>query len=850
MKTSTRWLACPVALLFFLFQNTVTADLLMWWSFDEEAGSDTVIDRTGNGHDGDLMNFDFSEDSDLEPDAGKFGGAVHFDGFDDYVFNTTGFQPGGTAFTYAYFFKPDEPDYTVGHVRDDHIYSNARPHFSFSRDGGGDGQLGMYFTMNGDTQVKSATSEWANDTWHHVAWTFDGETVRMFVNGVEEGFEERAGEHTVQGDGRFSLGSNAGNNPYDGYMDDLTVWDETLPASDLLSLTQVGAEAFLDQRNLDTDGDGLPDLWEQAIIDADAGDAITELADVATDGDFDNDGSSNEAEFNRGTNPVNPDTDNDGLPDGAETNTDQWESVSMTGTAPRNSDSDGDGLSDGVENPDLPFDPANPETQPGTNPNLADTDQDGWPDRAELGAGTDPTDSASAPAVGQRLLFVGANPDPSHTGDPAAMAFFQERYGELAVDYVQASAVQPGDELEYGVLILSSSPGSGNMRGKFQDSPIPILNWEEALARNAAGEFAVTDGRLRDVSEHSIVIKEEHPITAGFEVGSTVDMTEGDSDFWWSTEAQAPGSLSLACDDDDENSLFLTIVEEGAELLDGRSAAGRRVMLGVTDNGFNTLTEDGFTLVGQAIDWLLGIADGGPQVPSIISVAADDGVRIDFATPQPESPHVLEQSVSLMPGIWQMVADATLESVGDLFRFTAVKPAGPANHYRVGMLPPPPLFTTDFEDGAEGWTATTTAGTTEWELGTPAASNLTTARSGVNAYGTDLDALYGDGVMASLRTPVIDLTDAGRPRLSFWYVVDATEDAEGVQLRILDETGGEPALFVHDEIFWGTTGDWAEFTLTIPTEARDRKIIIEWLLLTDGNLPNGEGLFLDDVTVD
>ena len=317
MKTKTLLSRlCCLAAILIPTAHQGSAELLMWWSFDEEAGSDTVVDRSGNEHDGELMNFDFDDESDFVPDAGKFGGAIRFDGSDDFVNNVTGFQPGDEAFTYSYFFKPDEDDYTDGHDRDDHIYSNARPHFSFSRDNGGDGQLGMYFTMGGDTEVKSTTSEWDNDTWYHIAWTYDGEEIRVYVDGVEEDSQARTGAHTVQGDGRFNIGSNAGNNAYDGFMDDMTVWDEALSATDLLAITQNGVEAFLAERNVDSDEDELPDIWEQQIVDANEDDAITTVAEVLPGDDFDDDGSLNENEFNAGTIPTDPDTDDDGLMDG------------------------------------------------------------------------------------------------------------------------------------------------------------------------------------------------------------------------------------------------------------------------------------------------------------------------------------------------------------------------------------------------------------------------------------------------------------------------------------------------------------------------------------------------------
>ncbi|MEZ5330357.1 MAG: LamG-like jellyroll fold domain-containing protein [Verrucomicrobiales bacterium] len=612
---------CSVSLFAALISMTgysAHADLLVWWSFDEEAGSDVVVDQSGNDNDGDLINFDFTEESDFVPDGGKFGGAILFDGFDDYVGNATDFQPKGEAFTYSYFFKPAEDDYAEGHERDDHIYSNARPHFSFSRDNGGDGQMGMYYNIGADTQVKTTTSEWSSEEWHHVAWTYNGVDVVIYVNGVEEDSQPGGGVHTVQGDGRFNLGSNAGASAaaYNGFMDDLTVWDEALSPSDILTIAQDGVAQFLEQRNVDSDGDDLPDIWEQQIVDASEDDAIATVTDVTGDADFDNDGSSNANEFAKSTDPTDPDTDDDTLLDGVETNTGIWVSLSDTGTNPGKADTDEDGLADNVENPDLAFDPAKPAEQPGTNPNTGDSDGDGFLDLSEVNLGTDPTDPASKPELGTRILFVGgALGDPTTGADQAVMDFLVERYGEENVDYVGADEAQTGDELEYSVLILSSTFGSGSARGKFQDSIVPILNWEEAIARDAAGEFAMASDRPKDNSEHSIVIKVEHPITAGFDVDSTVQLTDGAAEFWWATGDLAPGSVALACDDDDDLNSFLQIIEQGDELINGSPSPGRRIMLGFTDATFNVLTDDALTLFGQAVDWLAGLSSSSSGTP-------------------------------------------------------------------------------------------------------------------------------------------------------------------------------------------------------------------------------------------
>ena len=81
--------------------------------------------------------------------------------------------------------------------------------------------------------------------------------------------------------------------------------------------------------------------------------------------DKDNDGLTKREELELGTDPNNPDTDGDGLKDGAE--------VKQYNTDPNNSDTDGDGLKDGEE-----------VMKYKTNPLKADTDNDGLNDYAEV----------------------------------------------------------------------------------------------------------------------------------------------------------------------------------------------------------------------------------------------------------------------------------------------------------------------------------------------------------------------------------------------------------------------------------------------------------------------------------
>ena len=120
--------------------------------------------------------------------------------------------------------------------------------------------------------------------------------------------------------------------------------------------------------------------------------------DQGAECDPDEDNVTNIVEMANGTNPNDPDTDNDGLSDGVETNTGIFVSVSDTGTNPKSADTDGDGLSDSSENPALAWDPENAANQPGTDPNDPDSDDDTVSDGEEIAAGTDPTIDTRPPA--------------------------------------------------------------------------------------------------------------------------------------------------------------------------------------------------------------------------------------------------------------------------------------------------------------------------------------------------------------------------------------------------------------------------------------------------------------------
>ncbi|MEM7209908.1 MAG: OmpA family protein [Pseudomonadota bacterium] len=117
-------------------------------------------------------------------------------------------------------------------------------------------------------------------------------------------------------------------------------------------------------------GDTLTVSYDDQL-DAD-GNSVTTTASGSVGGDADGDGVLDDEEIINGTDPNNPDSDGDGIPDGTE-----------------NSDTDGDGINDGIEQ-DADGDGVDDATEAGPDPqNPVDSDNDGTPDFIDLDSDND-----------------------------------------------------------------------------------------------------------------------------------------------------------------------------------------------------------------------------------------------------------------------------------------------------------------------------------------------------------------------------------------------------------------------------------------------------------------------------
>ncbi len=185
--------------------------------------------------------------------------------------------------------------------------------------------------VSGDTNAQ-------DDMFVHDSTT--GSTARVSLSSSGEQGNERSWFGSISNDGQYVAFASLASNLVD---------DDTNGAWDVFVSTNPSP---------DTDGDGLPNTYEEAHVCLDVG-----VPDA--DADPDTDGLSNTQERDVVTDPCSADTDGDTLSDGDEVNT--------HGTDPRRLDTDGDGLADGDE-----------LSTHGTLPTEADSEGDGIWDGYEV----------------------------------------------------------------------------------------------------------------------------------------------------------------------------------------------------------------------------------------------------------------------------------------------------------------------------------------------------------------------------------------------------------------------------------------------------------------------------------
>jgi hypothetical protein len=143
-----------------------------WWRLDEKEGR-TVADSSGNNHTGVIYG-----DPKWLPQAGRVGGAMQFDGVDDYV--DTCWTPHLPKWTVAAWIK--SPAAPTAPVASGPVHCEENFQFSWNH---GDQQCqGAALVRVAGTWHSAGFGELKPNTWYHLAATYDGEDLKAYKDGV------------------------------------------------------------------------------------------------------------------------------------------------------------------------------------------------------------------------------------------------------------------------------------------------------------------------------------------------------------------------------------------------------------------------------------------------------------------------------------------------------------------------------------------------------------------------------------------------------------------------------------------------------------------------------------------
>ncbi len=215
-----------VAILLLAFNMSVSADMLGQWLLNEDAK-----DTSGNGNDGEIIGKANWID-------GKFGKALELDG------STTALKisPGLSfeQFTVALYANSTKE---WGMTRTE-LWAGSKKYGDsvlIRGDDRGDwykGEAMLHWTDGEGGWFAIGSGKLDQDKWYHLAGTFDGTTLKFFLDGKLVGQEK---SKIGAGDADTFIGSHPiPTNFFQGMIDDVAIYDHALSSDEIKKIAEMG----------------------------------------------------------------------------------------------------------------------------------------------------------------------------------------------------------------------------------------------------------------------------------------------------------------------------------------------------------------------------------------------------------------------------------------------------------------------------------------------------------------------------------------------------------------------------------------------------------------------------------
>ncbi len=239
---------------------------------DTSNGSTTFVDSSPSGHTITATNANHTSS------LAKFGDtSMHFDGDGDYlgVATSSDFQLGTGSFTleaWVYLTVVDN------HYNIFDTYSPGGTN-GFLAEIWNDNTIAFYSEGGVDWQTPGGT-ELAVNTWYHLAWVRDGNNLRMFVNGVQQGSTVTLSASDNYTEGVLRIGGRPVDYHLSGYLDEIRIsnvarWtDSFVPPNKPYSV--VDDDFVTDVAGIEDDGSGNTTFGRDIIVKSNPDEASTD----------------------------------------------------------------------------------------------------------------------------------------------------------------------------------------------------------------------------------------------------------------------------------------------------------------------------------------------------------------------------------------------------------------------------------------------------------------------------------------------------------------------------------------------------------------------------------------------
>jgi hypothetical protein len=217
-------------------RSQLTNNIAAYWKLDETSGS--VLDASGTNT-GTVYGATANQ-------TGKINKAYSFNGTSSYVSipNSTSLNIQGNAITLSAWIKSTTNTTQMIISKISGVGTHVSPYFQYNLqlEDPGSGVLfpRFYLSINGNPINTPTTSSINQNQWYLITGTYDGTTMRLYLNGAQITSQGVTGNITGYSTPVYLGINGAFGEPYSGSIDEVGIWSRALTAAEVTSLYNSG----------------------------------------------------------------------------------------------------------------------------------------------------------------------------------------------------------------------------------------------------------------------------------------------------------------------------------------------------------------------------------------------------------------------------------------------------------------------------------------------------------------------------------------------------------------------------------------------------------------------------------